>query len=92
MSLAALTEKLTLAGAIETQEGILTFTVPFGSYLILSFGSNNVSKAATLEDWQKVLGYFHPLLNSLSADEITSIVLLLEFFLDNTGISVASGQ
>lgn len=88
----ALTEKLILAQAAEKREVMLTFTLPFSSYLLLSFGSNNVSSAATLEDWQKVLGYFHPSLSSLSAEEITSIILLLQFFLDHAGTSVVSGR
>lgn len=91
MSLNELFSKLCIAGAIEKRGGELTFTIPFGSYLIWAVGTSS-SRSGCMEGWNDILSGFDPSLGSLSVDEITSIILLLEYYLGHTETTVPAGQ
>lgn len=91
MPLNELLQKLSVAGAVERRQGELTFTVPFGSYLVWSIGTGSI-RSGCIEAWNDILSGFDPSLSSLSCEDITSIILLLEYYLSHTETAVPAGQ
>lgn len=82
MSVAALMDKLLLAGAVTKDETALTFTSRFAGYLIWTIGTTQLLDT-TMGDWRNILSMFNPSLESLTCDEIADAVLLFEYYLNH---------
>lgn len=67
----------------------LTFTMPFATYLVWSVGTGS-SKSTCLEGWHEMLRGFDPYLASLSAEEITAVILLLNYYLNHAEMPIAA--
>jgi hypothetical protein len=96
MQISDLMDKLSRVGAVQKKTGglegarlELTFTMPFATYLVWSVGA---SSSTCLENWHKVLSGFDPYLASLSAEEITAVILLLDYYLNHAEASVAASK
>jgi hypothetical protein len=91
-----LIDKLSRVGAIQKKRGELegagwelTFTMSFATYLVWSVGTSS-SRSSCLEGWREVLNGFDPYLASLSAEEITALILLLDYYLNHGEAAIAS--
>jgi hypothetical protein len=65
--------------------------MPFATYLVWSVGTSS-SKSTCLENWHEMLSGFDPYLASLSAEEITTVILLLDYYLNHAEASVTASE
>ena len=78
MSITGLIPKLIAAGVVEKHPDRLAFTFSFDSYLVWH-SERNKTKSGSLEDWGEMLrGYSHAL-ESLSGEEVSAFIILLQY-------------
>lgn len=82
MSASTLINKLIEVGAVEKDEGMLSFSSKFAGYLIWTVGTSQLLDT-TVGDWKNILTMFDPSLKSLSCDEVADAVLLFDYYLNH---------
>jgi len=75
-----LIDKLFMAGIVDKQIDHLAFSDFFCQFMD-SYAKN---RSSSLEDWRDMLGHFKQPLSSLSDDEISATIVLLNYYFDKT--------
>ena len=84
-----LMHKLFASGAAERRAPTdLAFTDSFGAY-ITRYASSNPAAMGTVNGWREMLGSFDSSLSSLTAEEISAIIVLLDLYLVSGGNATA---
>ena len=80
--------KLFASGVAERRSTDIAFTDSFGTY-ITRYASSNPATIGTVNGWREMLGSFDSNLSSLTADEISVIIILLDRYLVSGGNATA---
>lgn len=83
-----LMHKLFASGVAERRATDIAFTDSFGTY-ITRYASSNPTTMGTVNGWREMLGSFDSNLSSLTADEISVIIVLLDQYLVSGGNTTA---
>lgn len=83
LPITGLITKLIASDVVKKQDGDLTFTSKFSSYLF-SYAKSNPTQIETILGLQDMLCGFDPTLSDLSANEISAIVVLMDYNFSNT--------
>jgi hypothetical protein len=78
MPIVGLIQKLISAGVVEKQSERLAFTFSFDSYLVWH-ADRNKTKSGSLEDWGEMLRGYSYALGSLSGEEVSAFIILLQY-------------
>lgn len=91
MTIAGLVDKLLEANAVEKTESGPIFTPALGRFLLWCIGGN-MARATTIEGWRSILSDYDQSLGSLSANEVASLIRLLEYSVNSPDKSIEDGQ
>ena len=80
--------KLFVSGMAERRATDIAFTDSFGTY-ITRYASSNPAAIGTVNGWREMLGSFDHSLSSLTADEISVIIVFLDRYLVSGGNATA---
>ncbi len=83
-----LMNKLFASGVAERRATDIAFTDGFGFY-ITRYASSNPAAIGTVNGWREMLGSFDSNLSTLTADEISVIIVLLDRYLVCSGNATA---
>jgi hypothetical protein len=86
LSATGLISKLSAAKIVESGISELRFTNEFCAYLAQYNQGNLRIKAATVEGWRDIMLDFDPNLKSLSDEEISMTIVLLDYFLQKASV------
>jgi hypothetical protein len=87
LSIVGVVEKLLEAHAVEKKGQELVFRTEFGRFLFWCI-SCDISRAATLEGWRGMMLDFNASLDTLSENEVATIVFLLRYSLNRQSIAI----